>query len=97
MVSGAVSGGGSPSPVKAHRTLALPNSALPPCRQMGRLVHVCTSLTLPISPARTSSTPRRIGSPEWAWLPICVATFCCLAVSAMSRASEIEWVNGFWV
>ncbi len=42
------------------------------------------------------SAPRRKPGVAVPWLPIWVQTFCCRAVSRISRASQTECASGFW-
>ena len=49
-----------------------------------------------MAPAHTHSQIRRMPSPEWPWLPICVFTLYFRAVSVSRRASATECVSGFW-
>ena len=55
-----------------------------------------TSWTSPINPAQIHSQIMRIPSPEWPWIPICVATWAWRAARASIRASYTLWVSGFW-
>ena len=62
----------------------------------GRFVNACASWILPMAPSHTHSQIRRMPSPEWPWLPIWLMTPCLRAVSVSRRASDTEWVRGFW-
>src|SRR6185437_1061672 len=67
------------------------------CGQIGRLVQIWISLTLPIAPAWMASTPDRSPGVAFPWLPIWLTIFISLATSRIMRASATVCVRGFWV
>ena len=68
-----------------------------PCghQPAGRSVQTCSSVTSPITPARSTSTARRVPSNACPCVPICVATREAVAAFAIWRTSQMLRASGF--